>query len=186
MFEAEKEGRAWQVAKQEDVAWVAANTKVGRTIVSAIPPVFQEYATVSFDLDFDISESQVTLIKSFTSLSKSLDWWLGFLDTGNADLVFWQVPKVRLYSGWQYVCVKAGPLQALSWRSPSTSDGKRLLPDLMFPQDRSWLFSTLWDDTWSCVGGATSAVEALSAVEGLSVRTVGLNDVMTPPGRDLI
>ena len=27
------------------------------------------------------------------------------------------------------------------------------LPDLMFPADRSWLVSTLWDDDRTCVGG---------------------------------
>lgn len=44
-------------------------------------------------------------------------WWLGFLDTGAHDTVFRQVPMVRLYWGWQYVLVEAGPDQALAWRT---------------------------------------------------------------------
>jgi hypothetical protein len=32
-------------------------------------------------------------------------WWLGYLDTGSADVVFYDVPKVMLYAGWEYVLV---------------------------------------------------------------------------------
>lgn len=44
-------------------------------------------------------------------------------------------------------------------REVRASDG--VLPDLFFPEDRSWLVSALWDDTWTCVGGSNTLIEAL-------------------------
>jgi hypothetical protein len=52
---------------------------------------------------------------------------------------------VTLYSGWGYVLIEAGPEQAGRWREDDHWKG--VLPDLMFPADRSWLLSTLWDMT---------------------------------------
>jgi hypothetical protein len=37
------------------------------------------------------------------------------------------------------------------------------LPNLMFPADRSWLVSTLWDDDWTCVGGPAELVGGVPA-----------------------
>jgi hypothetical protein len=36
-----------------------------------------------------------------------------------------------------------------------------LLPELMFPADRSWLVSSLWDDAWAGVGGSVELISAL-------------------------
>jgi hypothetical protein len=41
-----KDGRVWRIGTAAEVAWIAAGTSVGRTITSAIPPVFEAYATV--------------------------------------------------------------------------------------------------------------------------------------------
>ena len=37
------------------------------------------------------------------------------------------------------------------------------LPELMFPADRSWLVSSLWDDAWAGVGGSANLISALLA-----------------------
>jgi hypothetical protein len=39
-------------------------------------------------------------------------WWLGYLETGASDVVFYDAPKVKLYWSWDYVLVGAGPEQA--------------------------------------------------------------------------
>jgi hypothetical protein len=69
-----------------------------------------------------------------------------------------------------------------AWRR----DGwKGVLPDLMFPADRSWLFSTLWDDDWTCIGGSRGLVDALLALPDLRHRAREVDPSMedaTPPG----
>lgn len=83
----------------------------------------------------------------------------GFLDTGASDVVLDDAPQVSVYYDWRYVLVQAGPHEARTWRS-----GERwftALPELMFPTDRSWLLSSLWDDAWACVGGSEHLIAAL-------------------------
>jgi hypothetical protein len=60
--------------------------------------------------------------------------------------------------GWRYVLVAAGPDEAIHWRE--TEYGwSTAIPDLIFPADRSWLLTTLWDDDWSCTRGKRTAGE---------------------------
>jgi hypothetical protein len=59
----------------------------------------------------------------------------------------------------------------------------------MFPADRSWLFSTLWDDDWTCVGGPQQVIDSLLAHPDLGhrVRQVDPTDEdVTPPGHTSI
>jgi hypothetical protein len=82
---------------------------------------------------------------------------------------------VTMYAGWQYVLVEAGPEQAATWRR--NKDGLfwgGVLPDLMFPIDRSWLLSTLWDDDWACIGGSASFVGKFLRHPRLQARSVEL------------
>jgi hypothetical protein len=81
------------------------------------------------------------------------------------------------------VLVEAGPDQAASWRhyGPETFS-KGALPNLMFPADRSWLLSTLWDDDWSCLGGSARLVADFLSHPGLAVRQVRPGQDATPPG----
>jgi hypothetical protein len=44
----------------------------------------------------------------------------------------------------------------------------------MFPADRSWLVSTLWDDDWTCIGGAAELVDKLLRHPDLQARAVSL------------
>ena len=99
--------------------------------------------------------------------------------------MFPDAPKVTLYAGWPYVVVEAGPEQAATWRRDGGwSFWKGALPNLMFPADRSWLLSTLWDDDWTCVGGPVSLVEALLHRPELRprARRVERGEPATPPG----
>lgn len=112
-------------------------------------------------------------------------WWLGYLDTGASDIVFWDAPVVMLYTGWRYVLIEAGPEQAATWRPApgGQSNWKSTeLPDLMFPEDHTWLVSTLWDVDWSCVGGSQGLIMDLlqNRVLGRKARRVALGEDATP------
>jgi hypothetical protein len=90
---------------------------------------------------------------------------------------------VTLYPGWHYVLAEAGPEQAAIWRQQDFGAfWKGVLPDLMFPADRSWLFSTLWDDDWNCLGGPVALVGSVLRHHDLRARPVALGDDATPPG----
>jgi hypothetical protein len=41
----------------------------------------------------------------------------------------------------------------------------------MFPADRSWLVSTLWDDDWTCVGGSVALVDSFLRHPDVGART---------------
>jgi hypothetical protein len=64
--------------------------------------------------------------------------------------------------------------------------GGGTLPNLMFPADRSWLVSTLWDDDWMCVGGPADLVAAFVPHPRLEARQVGLGEDVTPPGQQAL
>jgi hypothetical protein len=85
--------------------------------------------------------------------------------------------------------VKAGPEQAATWRTeqPVPFWAGRL-PNLIFPADRSWLVSTLWDDDWTCVGGSVALVESLLDHPELRsrARRVRPGERATPPGHQAI
>jgi hypothetical protein len=96
--------------------------------------------------------------------------------------VFEDAPRTELYAGWDYVLVEAGPDQAKTWRG---LDEKGYLPDLIFPADRSWLVTTLWDDDWTCIGGSRELVDALKGDPELGARIHEVDSSMenaVPPG----
>ena len=189
----EKDGVAWRIGAEDDVAWVREGTRPGVAITSAIPPVFADYATLvlpgNTDVPRDVADERTqdrALLALLETHTTPQPWWLGYLDTGASDIVFWDAPKVKLYEGWDYVLVQAGPEQAASWRP---ADGWRNwkeheFPDLMYPHDRSWLASTLWDDDWACIGGCTTLIADLLANAALGSRAlrVTLDQDATPPG----
>jgi hypothetical protein len=184
-----RDGFSWRIGTAADVAWINAGTSIGVTITSAIPPVFDDYATVVLPETRAEQQRHDRAVVALLNMRSPGQWWLGYLDTGSADIVFPDAPKLTLYAGWSFVVVQGGPEQAASWRlggvGPSRSD---LLPDLMFPADRSWLVSTLWDDNWTCVGGPVSLVEGFLNHPDLRsrVRRVGLDEDATPPGHQAI
>ncbi|MCM3920473.1 hypothetical protein ND748_02065 [Frankia sp. AiPs1] len=175
----------WRIGTDAEVGWITAGTTPGLTITAAIPPVFDAYATVmlpaSEDKQKKHEQAMLTLLREH---SADQPWWLGYLDTGADDIVFPDAPMVNLYSGWRYVLVEAGPAQAAAWRrSGPWSFWKGVLPNLMFPADRSWLLSTLWDDVWSCLGGSAGLVRGFLGHPDLQTRQVVLGQDATPPGQ---
>ena len=88
---------------------------------------------------------------------------------------------------WRYVLVEAGPEQAASWRRRDLgSFWKGVLPNLIFPADRSWLVSTLWDDDWTCIGGPAGLVAGFLSHPDLQARPVDLGQDATPPGHQAL
>src|SRR5260221_2660939 len=179
-----RDGRTWRIGTDADVAWIANGTSMGRTITVAIPPVFEAYATVVLPHAGEGQDEHDRAVLAMVSeQSTGQPRWLGYLDTGADDIVFPDAPKVTLYSGWHYVLVEAGPAQAATWRQHGDcSFWKGALPNLMFPADRSWLVSTLWDDDWSCIGGPTRGVERILLHPRLQTPPVGPLRGAHPPG----
>jgi hypothetical protein len=143
-----KDNQTWRIGTQSEVAWIQDNISGGLAITSAIPPLFDAYATVVIpDDDAKRQANESVLLQLLAQQPAHQPWWLGYLDTGAHDLVFDHAPPVTLYSGWNYVLVEAGPTQAGTWRDDDPWRGR--LPDLIYPADRSWLVSMLWDDAMS-------------------------------------
>jgi hypothetical protein len=90
---------------------------------------------------------------------------------------------VTVYYGYRYVVVEAGPQQASTWRD---AHFKGALPDLMFPTDRSWVLSTMWDDDWTCIGGSDELVASFLTHRALGPRATRavLGEDATPPGHE--
>jgi hypothetical protein len=177
-----KEGRTWQIGDSSVVAWIAAGTVTGLTITSAIPPVFDDFATIVIpDGGRGSAQHDQLVIALLSKHSPNQPWWLGYLDTGSDDVIFPDAAPTRLYANWSYVLIEAGPEQALAWRSHAPG-WNRSLPELLFPADHSWLLSTLWDDDWRCLGGPASLIEALQQEPQLDVRRVSIDEDATPPG----
>jgi hypothetical protein len=189
-----KDGIAWRIGSERDIQWIRDGTGVGRQITAAIPPVFADYATLVHPDDPAVPRDvrherhqDLALVELLRRHTPRPRWWLGYLDTGASDLVFWDAPKVMLYTGWRYVLIEAGAEQAATWRPApgGQSNWKSTeLPDLMFPEDHAWLVSTLWDDDWSCIGGSEALIGDLlqDRVLGRQARRVSLGEDAAPPG----
>lgn len=176
-----RDGRSWQIGTARDVVWLAEQTTHGLSITTAIPPVFDAYATFHRSEGRGFAAHERAVIDELILHSVEQPWWLGYLDTGAHDIVFPRAPAVRLYADWPYVLVEAGPHEALTWRFGHMR-GDGCLPDLFFPADRSWLVSALWDDTWTDVGGSDDLITALRDNPLVDARPVGPDDDALPPG----
>lgn len=171
-----------------EVAWINEATTGGFTITSAVPPLFAAYATIVIpDADGDKTRSDAALIGVLSRETAAQPWWLGYLDTGVADTVVPDAAMVTVYAGWPYVLLEGGPEQALGLRrNADFTPWHSALPELLFPADRSWLVSTLWDDDWRCVGGPAALVDALVRHPVLDARAVALDEDAAPPGHGVL
>jgi hypothetical protein len=177
-----KDGREWRIGTDADVAWIQEATLPGLKITSAIPTVFAAYATIVVPNQGEGREENWELaLELLRDGSGDQPWWLGYLETGADDVVFPDAPRIRLYADWPYVLVRAGPDEAMRWRDDLRS-WRAPGADLVFPADRSWLLSWLWDDDWRCLGGSAALVDRFLDEPGLEVRRVGLDEDATPPG----
>lgn len=179
-----------------DIEWIRSATHVTRAITSAIPPIFDAYATLELPgTGFNAEGPPHTqqdhdraLLAVLQAHCKPQPWWLGYLDTGAAPAVLPGAPRVHLYAHWSYVVAEGGPHQAATWRGENAAfNWKGALPDLMFPADHTWLVSTLWDDDWTCIGGSADLVRdlTLDSELGSRVRRVDLAEDITPPGHHM-
>jgi len=181
-----RDAQQWRIGSAEDVAWIKSGTRIALTIDSAIPPVFASYATIELrDSEWsDQSLDDATLLAVLARHSSASAFWLGYLDTGVADVVFPDAPRTKLYADWSYVFVQAGLEQAATWRTHEFGPfwQRGAIPDVLFPADRSWLLSTQWDDTWRCVGGPATLIDSIVDEPRLLSRRVALGETATPPG----
>jgi hypothetical protein len=184
MLSLDRDGSSWRIGTDAEVAWIANGTSVDLTIAAAIPLIFEAYATVVLPSEGERREAHDRAVLGLLSEhSAGQPWWLGYLDTGTDDIVFPGAPMVTLYAGWHYVLVQAGPEQAATWRQSGLgSFWTGVLPNLMFPADRSWLASTLWDDDWTCIGGPARLVRTFLRHPDLEARPVAPGQDATPPG----
>ncbi len=145
-------GHSWRVGTDAEVAWIVRGTSPNLTITAAIPPVFDAYATI-------------------------------VLPDGGEDQERHNRAMLTMLAG-QSPGPPARPRQAATWRrnEAGSSWWRDVLPDLMFPADRSWLVSTLCDDDWTCVGGPASLVDMFLAHPDLQAQPVLLGEEATPPG----
>jgi hypothetical protein len=184
-----KDGRDWRIGTGAETRWIQENTSAGVRVTCAIPAVFEAYATLELAgsghgqiLDFEVSETHdMAVVAILEAQIPPQPWWLGYLQAGGAEVVFDDVTRVQVHS-WPYVLVEAGPEQARAWRG---EDWKGFLPDLIFPTDHSWLFSTLWDDDWSYIGGSRGLIDAFLADPEVGGRVREVDPSMedaTPPG----
>jgi hypothetical protein len=178
-----RDGRYWRIGTTRQVDWIVNRTTDGPFITAAIPPVFESYATCYEPDGVAILAHERAVVDRLVQATPDQHWWLGYLETGAHDVVFEQAPRVSLYWNWPYVLVAAGPAQALSWRTGHIR-GDGVLPDLFFPEDRSWLVSALWDDTWTCIGGPRKLIDALEKDPLVQAHRVGTDIDAKPPGRD--
>jgi hypothetical protein len=181
-----RDGRQWRLGTAGDVAWINDGTAPARTITSAIPPVFDAYCTLELpqtNEDAELARHEHAVIELLTRHTSEQPWWLGYLDTGASDVVFPYTPRTTVYYGYGYVLIEAGPQQAAGWRHDKFS---WRLPELMFPADRSWLVSTMWDDSWSSIGGPTQLIDRFLGDPVLRprARRAALGQDPTPPGQE--
>jgi hypothetical protein len=184
-------GRSWRVGTDAEVEWIARGTSPSLAITAAIPPVYEAYATIVLPDGGagDQERHDRAMLALLGAQPTGRRWWLGYLRTSPGHLVFPGVvmaalPTVTLYAGQEYALVEAGPKQADAWRGSGPPWWRDLLPDLMFPADRSWLVARLCDDDWTCVGGPASLVDKFLAHADLQARQVQLREVATPPGHE--
>jgi hypothetical protein len=183
----EKDGRAWRIGTQDDLSWIQQGLTPGTAITNAIPPEFEAYATIAL-CEGEPGDRLPTAPDSavFDVLEAHTDpqpWWLGYLETGASDVVFAEALRVKLYWDWAYVMVCAGPEQAASWSRDQMWNWS--LPALMFPKNRAWLVSLLWDDDWVSVGGSAELITGLQQHPKLarSTHRCSLSDPdAAPPG----
>ena len=179
----QRDGRSWPVGTAKTISWINALTTIGVGIDAGVPPVYLKYATL--ELPEEDQEAHDDLLVDLLADYTPGAWWLGYLRTGNDfDDIAAELPPVTLYANWSYTLIRAGAEQAATWRGAQWSRGK--LPDLMYPQDRSWLVTHLWDDQWRCLGGPSDLIDSVLAVFPSEARPVTLGQDATPPGRQSI
>lgn len=166
----------------EATRWIADATRPSMEVTSAIPPVFEAYATITHE--YDDGDGSDSSIGELNMVRDRVDALLPHLAAATGDVEIWF--GFRYYAAYylededgridvyEHVFQFAtGPLAALS---------AGMLPELVWPADRSWLLSNLYDDDWSYVGGNASLIRSLQDDPILTARRVQLGEDSIPPG----
>ncbi|MEU7865075.1 hypothetical protein, partial [Nonomuraea sp. NPDC049141] len=77
-----KDGRSWRIGAAADVGWIAGHTTAGVSITTAIPLVFDAYATTYQADDVTAAAYEHALVEDLTTHTPAQPWWLAYLDTG--------------------------------------------------------------------------------------------------------
>src|SRR4051794_8973001 len=65
-----RDGQEWEIGSDAEVAWITGATSIGKTIRSAIPPVFESYATVVLPGGADLRDAhEGSLMRLLTQCS---------------------------------------------------------------------------------------------------------------------
>src|SRR5438034_6820309 len=72
-----KDGRSWRIGTASDVAWVAGHTTQGFSITTAIPPVFDAYATFYPPDGISFEAHERAVVDELTEHTPAQPWWLG-------------------------------------------------------------------------------------------------------------
>ena len=158
-----KDGGAWPIAGQAQVDWINERTETGLSDRGCDPAAVcrlrdPDNPAEQGDLPRDLSlgrRQDLAFIDLLRRHSGDRRRWVGYLDTGASDIVFWDAPKGTLYRGWRYMFVLGGPDQAATWRpAPGGQPNWKSieLREVISPDDRSWLVAFLRDDDWACLG----------------------------------
>jgi hypothetical protein len=87
MVARDKGGRSWRIGTDAEVSWIANGTTVGTAITSAMPAVFEAYATVVLPPGGEGQEQHDgTVLALLTQHTRRQPWWLGYLATGADDI----------------------------------------------------------------------------------------------------
>src|SRR2546421_6668936 len=98
-----KDDRAWRIGGDAEIAWIRENTGCGGAITSAIPAVFEAYATLELpeagDHDAaswleDPGRHDASVLAVLGEHAAAQPWWLGYLNTGAADIILYDVRMV--------------------------------------------------------------------------------------------
>jgi hypothetical protein len=139
--------------RDQEVAWLRQESTVFGTLRYAIPGGFEAYGAL--DLPRNISPIEEPLLDTLAS-DESEPLIAGWIDRGP-----WPPPpgdEHVLYSGWRYRLRRVAPSEVAGL----PTEGEGSFPDLLFPPDRTWLVSLLWDDAWRSIGASQIVADQLS------------------------
>lgn len=155
------------------------------TVGSLVPSGYEAYARVAYPLyspETTFPTPDGTLFDILASHTNTPDeaWfclWEGYggLDAIPADVQLLDVPPSRPMR--TYLLFR-GALSAWAAMAPFPSCH---VPDLAWPQDRTWFLGTDTDIDWGFVGGPEACVRELERHSKLEVVRVTLADPLAPP-----
>jgi hypothetical protein len=137
----------------EDVAWIRDGTSVSRTIRSAIPDGYDVDGLVDLVEDGGRTESRLLTALGIAADEELVAGWIDrdglMTEAGDEHL---------LYATWRYRIRIVRTAELEGRLHPDVHDD---FPDLLFPRDRAWLVSTLWDDTWRSIGASEATAREI-------------------------